>query len=76
MNCSVKYGGGITINQILTLTKTDYQEISYKTIPHAHTISKANHFTLIDSHQPVFIFKNPYLIIYNLRKTLNKLLYP
>jgi len=76
MNCSVKYGGGITINQILTLTKTDYQEISYKTIPHAHTISKANHFTLIDSHKPVFIFKNPYLIIYNLRKTLNKLLYP
>jgi len=76
MNCSEKYGGSITINQILALTKTHYQETKFKAIPYAHTISQVNHFTLIDDHQPIFIFKNPNLIIYNLKKSINKLLQP
>ncbi len=79
MDCSEQYGGGIILNKILSISKTDYQEIEHIKVQPGqdisfpsgiHTLSQAGKYTVIDGCKEDFIFANVNLI----RHTLNRVI--
>lgn len=65
-DCSGRYGKAFNINQILTLTESDYEEVQVikvepdwdKKLRGAHTFNFDNGFTIIDSY---YLRKRPFL---------------
>jgi hypothetical protein len=67
MDYSEKVEGGIVINKVVTLSKTEFEEIPVKKIePYSdayfsdkiHTLSTAGNYTVIDGAREAFIFTN------------------
>ncbi len=78
-NCSNSYGGSITINKIIKLTKDEFEEVEEKEIfPNQldlypsglHHISKlGDDLTLIDGRRTIFVFYKPLVsILRNLKR--------
>lgn len=82
MDCSEKYGGSITINKILIMTKTDYQEIEHAKVqpgqnisfPNGiHTLCQAGKSTVIDGCKDNFILTDINLLRFVLNRAVCKL---
>lgn len=82
MDCSEKYGGSITINKILTITKTDYQEIEHAKVqpgqnisfPNGiHTLCQTGKSTVIDGCKDKFVLTDINLLRFVLNRAVCKL---
>tara|TARA_B110001450_G_C17661684_1_gene497531 strand:+ start:584 stop:1903 length:1320 start_codon:yes stop_codon:yes gene_type:complete len=81
MDYSKKIEGSITVNKIITLSETQYNESPVKIIDalkselkyndKIHTISKVGNYTVIDGCKEQFIFKHPRYFIHQLKLILN-----
>jgi hypothetical protein len=83
MDCSETYGGGVVVNQVLKLTKTEYREVEYTRIRELkdtafadkiHTICPAGKFTLVDGFKESFIatdFNSFNYVLYKVARIIN-----
>lgn len=82
MDCSEKYGGGVTLNRIITITKTEYREVEETKIGSfkgslfpdgVHNLSQSGQFTVIDGYKSHFVLNDIKLFRHNLFKIKNRL---
>lgn len=82
MDCSEQYGGGIILNKILSISKTDYHEIEYIKVQPGqdisfpsgiHTLSQAGKYTVTDGCKENFNFTDINLIRHTLNRVVHKL---
>jgi hypothetical protein len=80
-DCSVTYGGRITLNRIVKITTHEFEEeecgviAPYRNGPYpdgVHTISAASNVTVIDGMRKVFVGRHPSMIIHKLRRAFGR----
>jgi hypothetical protein len=82
MDYSEKVEGRITLNRILTLSTTDFEEEVHGVInpfpdtfysDKVHTLCAAENFTIVDGAKELFIFDNIHVLRYQLNKQWHKM---
>jgi hypothetical protein len=82
MDYAEKIEGRIYINQVMKLSKTEYEEIPVKIIdPYSdtrfsdkiHTLCDAGEFTIVDGGKEAFIFGSVYFMLHKVILVINKL---
>lgn len=80
-DCSLTYGGRITLNRVVKLTTHEFEEETvgiiepYQDGPYpdgVHTISAASNVTVVDGMRKVFIGRHPSMIIHKLRRAFKR----
>jgi hypothetical protein len=80
-DCSMTYGGRITLNRVLKLTAYEFEEKEvgiiepYQDGPYpdgVHTISAASNVTVVDGMRKVFIGRDLSMIIHKLRRAFTR----